>query len=398
MIDLFTVNLLVSIVTMTAGVLYLVETLLRREVGAGRVWALAFLSGMLAVTAYLVWQQVSEPWIPIAIGNASLVATSGFFWLGCRSFNGRRLTVSGSVVAAAVVIQLLSTLIPGASGGEWAGSLFMFAAIAGFAALGSVESRRGAMGGMWSSFGFTIVLACVALFYAARAVVFATLGPGSPIFDLWFGSSITGVVSIVLTIVALTTATMLRSGRVTVRQDGEHANIQVSRDGVLTASSFAAVLPSVTARSLASNELLAVVSLRLDDLAQIGIAFGMSEEEAIATRWRAAVRVYSPTFALVGESDVNGMLVAFEPASEVDARRIASRIQRRVLDDLAEQGSAVIPVIGVGVALSVDVGHDAATLIAAADEAAGSSAISSDASVIVAEPVDGARGPQSVRR
>lgn len=385
MIDLFTVNLLVSIVTMTAGILYLVETLLRREVGAGRVWALGFLSGMLAVTAYLVWQQVSAPWIPIAIGNAALVATSGCFWLGCRSFNGRRLLVSGTVVSIAATTQLLSTLIPGPQGGEWAGSLFMFCGIALFAALGSVESRRGAMGGMWSSFGFTIVLACVAVFYAARAVAFSALGPESEVFQRWFGSSITGVVSIVLTIVALTTATMLRSGRVTVRQDGEHSTLQVSSDGILTAASFSSVLPSVVARSRASGELLAVISLRLDDLAQIGVAFGTSEEEAIATRWRAGVRAFAPTFSLVGESDTSGMLVALELTSEVDARRVASRVQRRVLDDLAERGSAVIPVIGVGVALSIDVGYDSKTLIDAANAAAHRSATSSDASVIVAE-------------
>ena len=202
MIDLFTVNLIVAIVTITAGVMYLVETLLRREVGAGRVWALAFLSGMLTVTAYLVWQATDEPWVAIAIGNSALVATGGFFWLGARSFNGRRIRTAGIIVAAAVTVELLATLLPGPDADEWAGSVTMFIGVATFSMLGSIESRRGTMGALLSSLGFTIVLALVAVYYYARALVLATQGPQSELFTTWFSSSITGLVSIVLTIVA----------------------------------------------------------------------------------------------------------------------------------------------------------------------------------------------------
>lgn len=389
MIDLFTVNLIVAIVTITAGVMYLVETLLRREVGPGRVWALAFLSGMLTVTAYLVWQAVDDAWIAIAIGNAALVATGGFFWLGGRSFNGRGIRVQGTIVAAAVVAQLLATLLPGPDGGDWAGSVPMFLGIATFSLLGSIESRRGAMGAVLSSLGFTIVLALVAVYYYGRAFVLFTQGPESPVFVTWFSSSITGLVSIVLTIVALTTATMLRSGRVTLRQDAGHATLQVSPDGILSAASYQAALPSVLARAEAAEELFGVVALRIDDLSQIGVAFGTAEQEAVAELWRSGARRYAPTFSLVGEATDDAMLISFEPASVADARRIASRVQRRLLDDFAERGSAVIPVVGIGVALSEELGYDPATLVSAAQRAARRSSTSPDASVIFAEAEEG---------
>lgn len=385
MIDLFTVNLIVAIVTITSGVLYLVETLLRREVGAGRVWALAFLSGMLTVTAYLVWLATDEPWVAIAIGNAALVATGGFFWLGARSFNGRRIRTAGMFVAAAVVIQLLATLLPGPGADEWAGSVTMFIGVASFSLLAAVESRRGAMGALLSSMGFTIVLALVALYYYARAVVLATEGPQGEVFTTWFSSSITGLVSIVLTIVALTTATMLRSGRVTVRHDGGHATLHVSPDGILSAASLSTALPSVLGRARAADELFCVVALRIDDLSQIGLAFGTAEQEAIAEQWRSGVRRYAPTFSLVGPADDDAMLIAFEPATRADAPRIASRVQRRLLDDFAARGSAVIPVVGIGVALSDDLGYDPKTLVDAAQRAAKRSSTDPDASVIVAE-------------
>jgi GGDEF domain-containing protein len=397
-IDLFTVNLIVAIVTLTAGILYLVETLLRREVGAGRVWALAFLSGMLTVTAYLVWRASPEPWVAIAIGNASLVATAGFFWLGCRSFNGRGNRIAGAIMAAAVAAQLLATLVPGPRGGDWAGAVPMFIGIATFALLGAIESRRGNMGAIWSSLGFTVVLALVAVYYYARAVVLWTLGPDSELFSSWFSSSVTGIVSIVLTTVALTTATMLRSGRVTMRHEGGGATLQVSDDGILSAASYEAALPSVLRRAAASEELFAVVALRIDDLDQIGVAFGSVEQESIDEQWRSGVRRYAPTFSLVGAAADDAMLVAFEPASAADARRIASRIQRRVLDDVAERGSAVIPVMGVGIALSEDIGYDAGAVIDAAQRAARRSSTSPDASVIFADADERTDGRQSVRR
>lgn len=389
MIDIFTVNLLVAVVTMTAGVLYVLETLLRREVGPGRVWALAFLSGMLTVVSYLVWQGMDDPWIAIAIGNAALIATSGFFWLGCRSFNARTLRWPGLLLGAVVAAQLVVTLAAGPNGSEWAGSEVLLFGIAVFAALASIESRRGSMGEIVSAIGFTLVFALVALFYLVRGVVFVTQGPDSIAFTTWLNSSVTGVVSIVLTIVALNTATMLRSGRVTIRPDGDRAVLGMTLDGVLEPGSFRAALRNVLARAQVSRELFCVVALRLDDLAQIGLAFGTDEEESMELLWRTGVRRYAPTFSLVGECEDSAMIVAFEPETAADARRVASRIQRRLLDDFAARGSAVIPVIGVGVALSSEVGHEQEPLMTAAQAAAERSSTSPDASIIFADSADG---------
>lgn len=385
MIDSFTINVVVAVVTITAAVLYLLETLLRREVGAGRVWALGFLSGVLTVVCYLIWRASTEPWVAIAIGNAALASTLGFFWLGCRSFNGRSMRLSGLLVAGVAVVLVATTLTAGPSGGDWAGSEVLFFGVALFAALGAIESRRGAMGGVWSSLGLTFVLIFVALYYFTRGVVLAVEGPDGELFQTWFNSGITGLVSIVLTIAALTTATMLRSGRVTVRHDTYYSTLELSPDGLLSARSYAAALPVVLERAAGRDELFAVIALRIDDLAQISIAFGADEEAAIAEQQRQGTRRYAPSFALIGEGSGHAVLIAFEPTSEADARRVASRIQRLLLDDFAARGSAVIPVVGVGVALSRDLGYDATRLVDGAQEAARRSSTSPDASVIVAE-------------
>ncbi len=385
MIDVFTINLVVAVVTITAAVLYLLESILRREIGPGRMWALGFLSGVLTVVSYLVWRGSSDPWIAIAIGNAALVGVVGFFWLGCRSFNERPLRVAAVVMGALVLVVLVVTLSGGPDAGDWAGSEVMFGSIGVLAMAGAVESRRGAMGAMWSSLGLTVVLVLVSLYYFARTVVLLVDGAGGLFFQTWFGSGVTGIVSIVLTIVALTTATMLRSGRVTMRREAFPATLEVDSDGLLSARSLRTALSGVVGRAERGLEPLAVVSLRIEDLSQIAIAFGADEQASISAHHREGVRRYAPTISLVGEGCEGGVVVAFAPPSEAEARRVASRVQRRLLDDFAARGSAVIPVVGVGVATAQQVGYDADSLIDAAEDAARRSATSAEASVVVAE-------------
>jgi len=389
-LDMFTINVVVAVVTVAAAVMFLLETILRREVGPGRVWALGFLSGVLTVACYLVWQGTDDPWIAIAIGNAALATTVGFFWLGCRSFNERSLRGPALIVAGVAVLLLMAALAEGVDGGDWAGAELLFIAIGVFALLGAVESRRGTMGLTWSSLGLTLVLLFVAAYYTARAVTLYAGGPEGSVFQTWFNSANTGLVSVVLTIVALTTATMLRGGHVVMRRGALPTTREVAPDGLLSARSFETALEGMLERARHTREPIAVVALRVDDLPQIGMAFGADEEASIAAQHREGARRYAPTVSVVAEGSSGGVVFAFGPASEADARLTASRVQRRLLDDFATRGSAVIPVVGVGVALSRDAGSDARTMVIAAEDAARRSSTSVEASVILAEG-DGGR-------
>ena len=56
-LDLLSVLIISSVVVNVSGVVFIVETLLRRDDGAGRVWALGFLAAMLTTLAYVLWAQ-----------------------------------------------------------------------------------------------------------------------------------------------------------------------------------------------------------------------------------------------------------------------------------------------------------------------------------------------------
>lgn len=383
LLDPYTVNVLVAVTALAAGVMYLLETLLRRESRAGQIWVISYLCGILTVIAYLIWKSVDDPLMPIAIGNGALVGTVGCLWLGCLRHNGRRLMVPSLLVGATALLAVAAVFLEGRPAGDWAGSAVLFGSVAVYAILGAVESRRGRSGGTPETMGMTIVLAIVGLYYGARCGVFVVEGPESDLFLTWFNSSITGTLTIVLLIVALVTTTSLRNNAV-VFGDGNN-ELTLSGDGVLTGRSFTVMVQRIVEVDREDEGTLGVIALRADDLPQIGIAFGSSEQEGVFALCRQSLRRYAPATAPVGELGPTGFVLAVDAASPSDVRRIASRIQRRMLDDLAERGTAVIPVIGVGVALADTYGQDARALIRAAFDAAGRAATSLDASVMIAD-------------
>lgn len=383
-IDLFTLTLTTALVIVVSGVFYLVETLLRKEGGAGRLWAITFLSGILSVLCYLAWAIDPTAFVAVAIGNGGFVATAGFLWLGCRAYNGRTVRWGGVVVGVAAAIVLVSALIPGPGGGDWAGAVPLFLGNMLFAALGGVETRRGALRTHWSAIGLTIVLFVETGWFAVRTVVFLVAGPDSEVFQTWFGTAVASLLTITLTIATVVTTSVLRAGESNLRGQRETFVLRVAMDGLLLPESFRLLASTILVNARRRHETMCIIAVRLDDLARIGTAFGPEEAESIATAWRLSVRAHAPTAAIVGEADRTTVLATYLTTSFADVRRTASIIHRGVLDDLAALSPSVVPVVSVGVALSDQIGYDFDVLAAAAVDAARRSSSSPDASVILA--------------
>jgi hypothetical protein len=384
-LDQFTISLVTALVVVVAGSVYLLETMLRRDGAPGRLWAVAFLAGILTVLCYLVWAADPRAFIAVAIGNGGFAASAAFIWLGARAFNGRKLAASAIVVGAVILAVVISAAAAGPDGGDWAGSLPMFVAIGAFATLGAIETLRGSMGQRWSAIGLTVVLAVEAVFFAARIVVFIMLGPEHEVFVLWFGSANSSLLTITLTIVAVVVTSVLRASDSTLRGQRDTYALHIGVDGVIMPASFQSAVSTMLGRAHRAQETLCLVALRLDDLPRIATAFGPGEAETLATAWRGGVRRYAPTASMVGEGEANSLLVAFLTTSFADVRRTASIMHRRLLDDFAGLGLSVVPVVGVGIALTDQMGYDFRTLADAAQGAARRSAESPDASVILAE-------------
>lgn len=387
-LDLLTLTLMTALVVHVAGVLFIVETLLRKEDRSGRVWALAFLAAMLTTEAYMVWAAADGAWWAVAVGNGTFVAGTGLLWLGCRTINDRPIQRQGIAVAAVGAAAALAVVLEGPGGGDWAGYWLLFGGNAAFAALGAIESARGTMRRSGTALGLGLVLGIESAFFLSRLVVAATLGTDDEIFRTYLGSEVAGILTIVLTIVAVVVASVLRAEHVRMRGADDSAVLAIAPDGVLLRSTFLRVLGGRLMRANRREELFGVLAVHIDALPRIATAFGVDEAEHVRQTVRAAARRLSPTTAVLGADEDGTLLLAFQPGSLAEARQLAARVHRAMLDQLRTAGATVMPAIGMGVSLTSIVGYDHRAIVDGAVSAAKRAIDSDDTSVVVAGEED----------
>jgi hypothetical protein len=384
-LDLASVLVMTAVVINVSGILFIVETLLRRDEGAGRIWALAFIAAMLTTLAYIVWVQSPGAWWAIAVGNGAFVAATGSMWLGCRRFNGRRMAVPSAIVGAAVLAAAVAVLAEGPGGGDWAGALWMFVPLLVFAGIGAVECLRGALGESRTAWVLGAVLALQSLFYVSRTTAFLTSGPDSALFQNAFGTVPTSFLTVTLTIVAVVVTSVLRASRAPMRGYLRPTGPEAERDGIVTGEVFASTMAAICERADHRSELVGVIAVRLEELDQISTAFGSDVARSVSETWRTGVRRHAPADALVADDGPAGLLVGVVVDSAQDARRVAGAIYRGLFEDLGKVGGGVIPVVGIGVGLSDTGGWDAEALSRIAREAARRAAMSVETSVLVGD-------------
>jgi len=383
-LDSTSVLVVTALVVNVSGILFILETLLRRDEGAGRVWAIAFLAAMLTTLSYIIWVQQPAAWGAVAVGNSAFVVGTGCLWLGCRRFNERRIDWASALVGLAALGAAGAVVAAGPDGGDWAGAVWMFIPLVVFAGAGAVECMRGALGESRSAWVLAAVLAAQSLYYISRTTAFLTSGPESALFQTAFGTVPTSLVTIVLTIVAVVVASVLRASRVPMRGFVGSTFI-VESDGIMPTGAFSEAFADVCGRARERGDPLAVIAVRIDDLEQISTAFGSEAARAITEVLRLGVRRHARSHACVADDGPTGLLVGIVVDSEREARRQAALIYRGLFDDLGAAGGEVIPVVGVGLAVSETTGYELDSLIEVAREAAQRAAHSVDNAVLVGD-------------
>ncbi|MCM3502058.1 hypothetical protein M3667_09260 [Microbacterium sp. P26] len=374
-LDLLSLQTAASVVIVVSAVMYLLDTLMLKDGLPGRLWASAYLAGTFSALCYVGWLLLPDVYLAVALGNGAFVAATGFIWLGCVAFNRRPVRLPSLIVAAVGLIVIVAALAAGPDGGDWAGAVALFLGNAALAVVGAVETRRGAIRRRWSSTGLTLVLGIEAVWFAVRTVVFVSLGPDSELFRMVFDTRVSSLLTITLVIAAVVVTSALRANESVLRGPGTAKSLSVDADGVLFRESFEATMTIVCTRAEGADEGVGLIGVRIDDLRRVAVAFGPDEADSIAGEFRASVRRHAPTMALVGEVDPAGVAVAFTTTATTDVRRVARILHERVVADLARLGPSVVPVVGIGMALTADHGFDAAALIARADEAAAHAAV-----------------------
>lgn len=382
-IDPYTVQLAVITVAVVAGVMFILDTVLRTADAAGRVWAVAFMSGILASFSYATWIVSPEAWWAVAVGNAAVVLSPALLWCGARAYNGRRTFAWIALVAAGAAA--VAVLAEGAEGGDWAGALVMFSFIALFAALGVWETLRAPIRVHWAARGLTVIFVIVTVYYSTRAVGFVVLGPEDPWFRAALGTEAAGFVLISLMIVAVVSLVILQGERVPRTSGRRDSAPSYSADAVLNDDPFREIVGDWLERANYHDEQLVLMRIEVDELDALNTAFGRSVGTQLLAEFTEVVRRHGSPNSDIGH-DGPGALVMVAPFARLDlAADDAEAVQRGLREHRIEAAQGLRLSASIGIAGTDRFGYDFDALMTAAADAAANARAKGGGVVAVAD-------------
>ncbi len=393
-IDLYTIQLAMSTVTIVAGVMFILDTVLRNTDRAGRIWALSFMAAVLTSFAYATWIVVPDAWWAIALGNAGVVLTPALLWSGCRAYNGRSgLAWVGLAGAGAAALAVF--LDGGADGGAWAGAALMFLLVAVFSGLGAAETLRAPMRGNWTARGLTAMFVIVGLFYATRTAVFVARGPDDPVFSSALGTEAAAFVLMSLIIVTLPSLIILQSERVPRLRGRNELTLSYNADAVLNQDSFRDIVEDWLDRANFHDEQLVFMRVELDELEALDTAFGRSVGAQLLTDFTQAVRRYASPNSDIGLV-APGALVVVAPYARLEQAVVdGDSVQQGLRQNPLEAAQGIRLSASIGIAGTDFFGYDFERLMKAAMDAAADARASGGDALIIAE--SSARGRRDRR-
>jgi diguanylate cyclase (GGDEF)-like protein len=384
LIDLQTLLLAQGVVVTICGVAFIVNNILRRNDKVGRTWSIAFISGILAAFAYAVWALVPEAWWGNAIGNAAVVLSIATMWSGCRQYNDRSSAMPISLIGASVTA--IAALIPGPSGGDWAGAAVEFAAVAVFGALAGVESARFRMRRSVTARMLSVVFWGVCAFFTLRLAALLIVGETGDAFLDYFGTAQTTFASITLVVLAAVSMSVLTTNRA-VRGARDIAAAEAPRmPGVLSEPEFDQHAEAWLLRAQRDRDPLVFLLVDIANLDDMNTAFGRSYgDEAIRAVAGICVRTL-PSAAIVGHLHGKSFSILTSAPAVGDAVIVAERLHTALVESPIDPIEGIRAVASCGLTSTRASGYDYGDLRSQATAALVSAKEAGSGAIRVGEP------------
>lgn len=366
-VDLPSVLLVSGLVIVLCGLIFVLNTAMRRNDASGRVWSLGFLSGMLSAICYSMWAVTPGYWWINAIANGTYLLSIAAIWSGSRLFNGRLRSLVWIGFAASGA-ELVLTLLEGPSG-IWAGSASLFAGLAVFAGLTGYETLRLRMRRNLNARVLGIGMWFFALFTLARLVLFVAEGPDSATFSTYFGTSVATIVTVVLVVLGTVAVSVMQAERSGARALGDVTVGVYSTVGVLSASSFMQQWADQVERAAFNRDRLAMVAMDVDNLPQMNTAFGRNFGDTAIRSVAQMIRHHTPTTALLGHPGAGRFVIVMVTSAASDAERLAIRLQTALVDEPIDPERSLRATASFGVVDTDTFGYSLPVLRKALDEA-----------------------------
>lgn len=356
MLDTVTLRVSFGVVALTLLLLfYFVAYRSTRSAYCGW-WCVALMLFLAGSAAYLLDGTAHQQWAN-PLGNALMVAGAASVWAGTRAITGRPAYVV--VLCASVLITAVVSALDSPATNEWSGAPVFLGMMAIMLGLASVE--------LWTAIprvaghrlrertyapilrSMAVMAGLLGAFYAGRTIAFLAVGQDGRLFEVYFGTEVTTLITTVMlaTVSFSMTALSHADDTLDLRDRATHDGLT----GLLNRTEFMR-LAAVKWRSGRRGEVRGSLILAdLDHFKRVNDMHGHPAGDYALQTFAAACRGVVRSTDLVGRYGGEEFIVFLEGATPDHARQVAAEISERLRSTLTPNGMP-LPTVSYGVAFA----------------------------------------------
>jgi len=335
-------------------------------------WCAALALFLAGSAAYLLDGTDQQVWAN-PLGSTLLVAGACAVWAGTRSLRARRF--QPVAFAAAPLATAVAGAVDHPASNDWAGGAVFLGLMAIMVGLASRELwlvtptaadllRREATFSP-AIRAMAVMSGAFAVFYACRTVAFLVDGPDGRVFDRWFGSEVTTIITTVLLAAVSFSMTSLSYERET-----EELRTRATRDGLtglLNRTEFMRQAAAEWRGKSRSGVHGSLIIADLDYFKEVNDTYGHPAGDYALQAFAATCRGIVRSTDLLGRYGGEEFIVFLPDVPAARAEQIAVEISAR-LRSMATPNDMAFPTVSYGIASTAE-GIDLADAIELADQA-----------------------------
>ncbi|QHK20868.1 diguanylate cyclase [Pseudarthrobacter psychrotolerans] len=326
-------------------------------------WCVALALFLTGALAFLLDGTPLQRWAN-PMGHVLLVSGAVSVWSSARTL--RRSPPEPLMFVAAPAATLVACALDSPATNTWAGGPVFLASMALMFGLATREMWPAGPAYTRVRIPMTASVGLVSVFYTGRLIAFLTDGPGGPTFELFFGSAITTMFTMVLLVVVSFSMAGLIS-----EQQTRALHMVATRDdltGLLNRKAFLDLAAAVLKDPAATQGTGALILADLDHFKSVNDTHGHAAGDLALQAFAGACRDTVRSADLVGRYGGEEFVLLIPGASAGRAESIAGEVSRRLAQVPTVDGLEM-PTVSYGVALYDAGTSDVEDFIAAADRA-----------------------------
>ncbi|NKX56710.1 GGDEF domain-containing protein [Arthrobacter mobilis] len=362
-LDTASLRVAFGMVALTLLVLFYLVTYRRTRSAYSGWWCAAIALFLGGSSAYLLNGTAHQVWAN-PLGNVLAVLGASCVWAGARTLRAARppawqLAAGPALVAVASVLDSPASNI-------WSGGPFFLALMSLMIGLSSVELWRLPPGYSRLQKSLALAAGFVAVYYSGRCVTFILDGPRGHVFQTFFGSAQTTLLTMMLLVVvsfsmaALSNEQVTRELRARATQDG--------LTGLLNRTGFLDLAADEMRRLQQAGTSGSLVLADLDHFKAVNDRHGHAAGDAALCAFAAACTATIRSTDLVGRYGGEEFILLLPGAEAEQAGAIVQQISRSLRTMSVPEGFP-LPTVSYGIAPVASGAGDLAAVIASADAA-----------------------------